>query len=48
MRPEPKPTQCWLVWVMRPGPTVTMCAELTDAVIEALRGRFRLRVTYGS
>jgi predicted DNA-binding transcriptional regulator YafY len=34
--------------VMRPGPTVTLRPEVTDAVIEALRGPFRLQVTYGS
>lgn len=34
--------------VMRPGPIVAMRPETTDAVIEALRGPFRLRVTYGS
>lgn len=34
--------------VMRPGPTVALRPEVTDAVIEALRGPFRLRVTYGS
>ncbi len=34
--------------VMRPGPTVALRSEVTDAVIEALRGPFRLRVTYGS
>lgn len=34
--------------VMRPGPTVAMRPELTDAVIEALRGPFRLRIIYGS
>lgn len=34
--------------VMRPGPTVTLRPAVTDAVIEALRGPFRLRVTYGS
>lgn len=34
--------------VMRPGPTVALHSEVTDAVIEALRGPFRLRVTYGS
>jgi predicted DNA-binding transcriptional regulator YafY len=34
--------------VMRPGPTVALRAEVTDAVIEALRGPFCLRVTYGS
>ena len=34
--------------VMRPGPTVALRPEVTDAAIEALRGPFRLRVTYGS
>ena len=34
--------------VMRPGPTVALRPEVTDAVIEALRGPFRLRVTYGA
>lgn len=34
--------------VMRPGPTVALKPEVTDAVIEALRGPFRLRVTYGA
>ena len=34
--------------VMRPGPTVAMRPEVTDAVIEALRGPFRLRLIYGS
>lgn len=34
--------------VMRPGPTVALRSEVTDAVIEALRGPFRLRVSYGS
>lgn len=34
--------------VMRPGPTVALRPEVTEAVIEALRGPFRLRVTYGS
>jgi predicted DNA-binding transcriptional regulator YafY len=34
--------------VMRPGPTVALRPEVTDAVIEALRGPFCLRVTYGS
>jgi predicted DNA-binding transcriptional regulator YafY len=34
--------------VMRPGPTVTLRPAVTDAVIEALRGPFRLRVAYGS
>lgn len=34
--------------VMRPGPTVALHPEVTDAVIEALRGPFRLRITYGS
>lgn len=34
--------------VMRPGPTVALRPELTDAVIDALRGPFRLQVTYGS
>jgi predicted DNA-binding transcriptional regulator YafY len=34
--------------VMRPGPTVALRPEVTDAVIEALRGPFRLRVIYGS
>lgn len=33
---------------MRPGPTVALRPEVTDAVIEALRGPFRLRVTYGA
>jgi predicted DNA-binding transcriptional regulator YafY len=33
--------------VMRPGPTVALRSEVTDAVIEALRGPFRMRVTYG-
>ncbi len=34
--------------VMRPGPTVALRPDLTDTVIEALRGPFRLRVIYGS
>jgi predicted DNA-binding transcriptional regulator YafY len=34
--------------VMRPGPTVALRPEVTDAVIEALRGPFRLQVVYGS
>ena len=34
--------------VMRPGPTVALRPDVTDAVMEALRGPFRLRVTYGS
>ncbi len=34
--------------VMRPGPTVALRSEVTDAVIEALRGPFCLRVIYGS
>jgi predicted DNA-binding transcriptional regulator YafY len=34
--------------VMRPGPTVVLRPEVTEAVIEALRGPFRLRVSYGS
>ena len=34
--------------VMRPGPKVALRPEVTDAVIEALRGPFRLHVTYGS
>tara|TARA_R110002074_G_scaffold378796_1_gene556735 strand:- start:2024 stop:3007 length:984 start_codon:yes stop_codon:yes gene_type:complete len=34
--------------VMRPGPTVALRSEVTEAVIEALRGPFRLRVIYGS
>ncbi|GAU83917.1 YafY family protein [Bosea sp. BIWAKO-01] len=34
--------------IMRPGPTVALRPEVTDAVIEALRGPFRLCVTYGS
>jgi len=33
---------------MRPGPKVTLRPEVTDAVIEALRGPFRLHDTYGS
>jgi hypothetical protein len=40
------PRRFWLV--MRPGPTVALHPEVTEAVIEALRGPFRLRVTYGS
>jgi predicted DNA-binding transcriptional regulator YafY len=34
--------------VMRPGPTVALRPEVTDAVIEALRGPFRLQIIYGS
>ena len=34
--------------VMRPGPTVSLRPDVTDAVMEALRGPFRLRVVYGS
>ncbi len=34
--------------VTRPGPTVALRPDVTDAVIEALRGPFKLRVTYGS
>lgn len=34
--------------VMRPGPTVALRPDVTEAVIEALRGPFRLRVTYGT
>jgi len=34
--------------VMRPGPTVALRPDVTDAVMEALRGPFRLRVVYGS
>ena len=33
--------------VARPGPRVTLAPEMIDAVIEALRGPFRLRMTYG-
>lgn len=34
--------------VTRPGPTVALKPAVTDAVIEALRGPFRLRVCYGA
>ncbi|TNF16545.1 MAG: WYL domain-containing protein [Rhodobacteraceae bacterium] len=34
--------------VMRPGPTVALRPDVTNAVMEALRGPFRLRVVYGS
>ena len=34
--------------IMRPGPTVALRPEVMDSVIEALRGPFRLRITYGS
>ncbi|WP_197435015.1 helix-turn-helix transcriptional regulator [Nitratireductor arenosus] len=34
--------------VTRPGPTVALRPDVTDAAIEALRGPFKLRVTYGS
>jgi predicted DNA-binding transcriptional regulator YafY len=34
--------------IMRPGPTVAMRPEVTEAVIEALRGPFRLRIAYGN
>lgn len=34
--------------VTRPGPTVTLKPAVTDAVIEALRGPFRLRLWYGA
>ncbi len=34
--------------VTRPGPTVALKPAVTDAVIEALRGPFRLRVCYGT
>lgn len=34
--------------VTRPGPTVALNPAITEAVIEALRGPFRLRVTYGT
>jgi predicted DNA-binding transcriptional regulator YafY len=34
--------------VMRPGPSVALRPEVTEAVIEALRGPFRLRVIYGT
>lgn len=33
--------------VTRPGPAVILKPDVTDAVIEALRGPFRLRVLYG-
>ncbi|WP_296432613.1 helix-turn-helix transcriptional regulator [Rhizobium sp. UBA1881] len=33
--------------VMRPGPRVNLRSDVLDAVIEALRGPFRLRVRYG-
>lgn len=33
--------------VTRPGPTVALNPAVTDAVIEALRGPFRLRIVYG-
>ncbi|WP_254900911.1 YafY family protein [Maritimibacter sp. HL-12] len=33
--------------IMRPGPTVALQPNVTDAVMEALRGPFRLRVIYG-
>lgn len=33
--------------VARPGPRVSLRPEVTEAVIEALRGPFRLRVRYG-
>ncbi len=33
--------------VTRPGPKVNLAPEVLDAVIEALRGPFRLRVSYG-
>lgn len=34
--------------VMRPGPTVSLRPEITDAIIEALRGPFRARIIYGA
>ncbi len=34
--------------VTRPGPKVALMPAVTDAVIEALRGPFRLRVIYGA
>jgi len=34
--------------VMRPGPTVSLRPEITDAIIEALRGPFRVRIIYGA
>jgi predicted DNA-binding transcriptional regulator YafY len=34
--------------VTRPGPTVALKPAVTDAVIEGLRGPFRLRVRYGA
>lgn len=33
--------------VTRPGPRVLLKPEITDAVIESLRGPFRLRIVYG-
>jgi len=33
--------------VARPGPKVAMKPEVTDALIEALRGPFRMRIIYG-
>ena len=33
--------------VARPGPKVVMRSDITDAVIEGLRGPFRLRIVYG-
>ncbi|MEO1688975.1 MAG: WYL domain-containing protein [Pseudomonadota bacterium] len=33
--------------IARPGPRVALDPDVTDAVIEALRGPFRLRVVYG-
>lgn len=34
--------------VMRPGPTVSLRPEITEAIIEALRGPFRVRMIYGT
>src|SRR6056297_3156928 len=34
--------------VARPGPKVVMRADVTDAMIEALRGPFRVRLVYGT
>ena len=33
--------------VMRPGPRVNLAPKVLDAVIESLRGPFRLRLRYG-
>lgn len=34
--------------VMRPGPRVPLASNIIDAIIEGLRGPFRMQITYGS